>query len=337
VVHVASFAETRHRMAGRRAALDAIARGARGWFDPDIAALFVRRGAELLAEVEHESVWDVVLAIEPLPRRFLEPAGVDALALAFADLVDMKSSYRLGHSSGVAQLTERACGALGMSNEAIATARRAALLHDLGMYSVPTGILDKEGKLTSAEWERVRLHAYHTERVLARSPALAGIAELASLHHERLDGSGYHRGVHAGTQPMAARVIAAADVFQALTEPRPHRPLRSPEAAAKVVASEVSRGRLDPQAARAVCDAAGAPIARGRAAKDTEGTAALSRREIEVLRLLARGQSNKQIGRALFIAPGTVHTHVMHIYDKLGVSSRPTATLLALERGLLFD
>jgi|SRR5579859_1314339 len=336
VVHVASFAETHHRVGGPRAALDAIARGAGGWFDPDVAATFARRGPDLLALLGDAgaSAWDAVLAAEPRAHRRAAPADVDAVARAFADLVDLKSTYRLGHSSAVAQLAEKACVSLGLPASSLPAVRRAALLHDLGMYSVPTGILDKPGPLSAPEWERVRLHAYHTERVLARTPLFADAARIASLHHERLDGSGYHRGERAAQLPMAARVLAAADVLRAMREPRAHRPALGPDAAAREMQDAVTRGALDGEAVRAVCEAAGT---RAPPRSATAGPAGLSEREIEVLRLLARGRSKKEIGKALFIAHGTVHTHVTHIYEKLGVSSRAAAAVFAMEHGLLPD
>jgi HD-GYP domain-containing protein (c-di-GMP phosphodiesterase class II) len=332
IVHIASFAELRHRAGGANAAIEAVARGAGGWFDPQIVSEFTKTGEDMLSTLEGDSIWDVALEAEPRPRRYASDEDIDKLALAFADLVDLKSSYRLGHSQGVAQLVERACRVLGMPDRAVVDARRAALLHDLGMYSVPTSILDKAGKLTASEQERVRMHAYHTERVLARSALLADIATLASMHHERLDGKGYHRAAPASIVPMAARVLAAADAFQAMTQSRPYRAGLTRDAAAKELTAQALGGGLDRQAARAVCDAAGAQTKIPRGSCGPQG---LSEREIEVLRLLARGHSKKQIGKALFIASGTVHTHVTHIYEKIGVSSRAAAALFAMEQGLL--
>ena len=103
------------------------------------------------------------------------------------------------------------------------TIRRAALVHDLGRVAVPVRIWEKNDPLTMDDWEQVRLHAYHTERVLVRSPFLAGLAATASFHHERLDGSGYHRGVAAPSLDPMVRLLAAADAYQAMTEPRPYR------------------------------------------------------------------------------------------------------------------
>src|SRR5260370_1297289 len=126
--------------------------------------------------------------------------------------------------------------------------RRAGLLHDIGRVGVSAGIWGKSGPLSEREWERVRMHPYYTERVLARPPALARLGALASLHHERLDGSGYHRGVPASMLSPAARILAAADVYHAMIEPRPHPPARPPEAAAEELRREVRAGRLDGEA-----------------------------------------------------------------------------------------
>jgi HD-GYP domain-containing protein (c-di-GMP phosphodiesterase class II) len=256
---------------------------------------------------------------------------MDEVAGALADVVDVKSPWLLGHSSGVARLAERAAAGLGLGGEEATALRRSGLLHDLGRVGVSNLVWDKPGALTASEWEQVRLHAYHTERILARSPVLAPLAQTAGMHHERADGSGYHRGATAAAIPTAARVLAAADAFQALTEPRPRRAALSPEQAAGQVQAMVAAGTLDPEAARAVCDAAGVALRR------TPGSwpAGLTDREVEVLRLLARGRSKKQIAAALVIAPGTVHTHTVHIYEKLGVSTRAGVALFAMEHGLL--
>jgi DNA-binding CsgD family transcriptional regulator len=136
------------------------------------------------------------------------------------------------------------------------------------------------------------------------------------MHHERMDGTGYHRGVTAAAIPIGARVLAAADVFQALTEPRPHRSARSSEEAAQEIEAMVAAGTLDTEASRAVCDAARASLRRGRVS--APWPAGLTDREVEVLRLLARGLTKKEIAKELVIAPGTAHTHTVHIYEKLG-------------------
>jgi HD-GYP domain-containing protein (c-di-GMP phosphodiesterase class II) len=193
---------------------------------------------------------------------------------------------------------------------------------------VPTSVWEKRGSLTIAESEQVRLHAYHTERILSRSPTLAPLGRLAGMHHERTDGSGYHRGAPASLQPKASRILAAADVYQALTEERPHRAALSAEQAARVLEAQPG---LDREAVVAVLEAAGQRKQRGR----TAWPAGLSDREVEVLRLLARGISERRIGEILFISASTVHTHVNHIYEKAAVTTRASVALFAMEHGLL--
>ncbi len=200
--------------------------------------------------------------------------------------------------------------------------RRAGLLHDIGRVGVSSGIWEKPGPLSEREWERVRMHPYYTERVLARPPALARLGALASLHHERLDGSGYHRGVPASMLSPAARILAAADVYHAMIEPRPYRPARTPEAAAEELRREVRAGQLDSEAASGVLAAAGHRVRSTRRAL----VAGLSEREVEVLRLIARGHSKKQIGGLLTISQKTVDHHIQHIYNKINVSTRAAAT-----------
>jgi HD-GYP domain-containing protein (c-di-GMP phosphodiesterase class II)/DNA-binding CsgD family transcriptional regulator len=333
VIAVADQVEIFHRQDGREATRAMLRRRAGGWFDPGVVAACERRLPEIFAELEAGSVWDAVLDAEPAPAVTLPERRVDDLARAVADVVDLKSPYFLGHSRGVAGLAEAAAGNFGLAEGDVAAIRRAGLFHDLGRVGVSNLVWDKPGPLTAAEWEQVRLHAYHTERVLARSPLLAPLAELAGMHHERMDGSGYHRGVSAVAIPIGARLLAAADVFQALTEPRPHRSARSSEEAAQEVEAMAAAGALDAEAARAVCDTAGVSLRRGRVS--AAWPAGLTDREVEVLRLLARGLTKKEIAGELVIAPGTAHTHTVHIYEKLGVSTRAGVALFALEHGLV--
>jgi HD-GYP domain-containing protein (c-di-GMP phosphodiesterase class II) len=196
---------------------------------------------------------------------------------------------------------------------------------------VTTAIWCKPGKLSESEWERVRMHPYLSERVLGRSVALAPLGTLAALHHERLDGSGYHRGVRGAALPVTARILMAANAYCALIEDRPLRPALSPDEAAEQLRSEVRAGKLDAQATDAVLSASGHRLARGRRASRLD----LSARELDVLRLLARGRSNREIAAQLVISDKTVGHHVQHIYDKLNVSSRASATLYAVENQLL--
>jgi HD-GYP domain-containing protein (c-di-GMP phosphodiesterase class II) len=206
--------------------------------------------------------------------------------------------------------------------------RRAALVHDLGRVAVPARIWQHSGPLTLDDWEQVRLHAYHSERVLARSPFLASLAPVATFHHERLDGTGYHRGTAAVALTRSARLLAAADAFHAMVEPRPHREALSPAEAADVLHAEARDGRLDPEAVTAVLDAAGQPSPR------IERPAGLTAREAEVVGLIARGLQTKQVARALGISAKTADRHVQNAYRKMGVSTRAAAALFAMQHGL---
>jgi len=331
ILAVAHEAEIHYRISGLAGACAFIKRGAGGWFDPAIAASFVRHAGTLIEPLQQSSVWETVLEAEPQPHLHLTADRVEHVARLFADLADLKCAWTLGHSTAVAELAADAAGRLPLERADGEMVRAAGLLHDIGRLSVPTGIWNKPGPLSRAEWERVRLHPYYAERTLCQSPLLAPIGRLAAAHHERLDGSGYHRGVPGSMLSLPARVLAAADVYQAMCEPRSHRPRRTADAAADQIQQMARRGALDREAVRAVCEAAG-----HRLSKRTGGwPAGLSDREVEVLRHLARGESEKQIGARLFISPATVHTHVVHIYAKIGASTRATAALFAMEHDLL--
>ena len=330
VVHVAHAAEIHHRLSGVDGACRFLEAGAGGWFDPNMVSMFVGQAPELLAPLGAESVWEAALAVEPGPRRRLPADRLDELTAAFADFVDLKSPWLLSHSTRVATLASGAAAAMHLPAEEVDAVRHAGRVHDLGRVSVPNSVWDKPGRLTAADWERVRLHPYYSERVLAGSAVLAPFGRLAGLHHERLDAAGYHRGVGAGQLPMAARLVAAADCFAAMTEARAHRPARTSSEAARELEAEVAAGRLDRDAVAAVCDTAGVAVRVPSA-----WPAGLSDREVDVLRLLARGHKEKDISAALHISASTVHTHVLHVYDKAGVRSRAAAALFAMQHHLL--
>jgi HD-GYP domain-containing protein (c-di-GMP phosphodiesterase class II) len=317
-----------HQAGGRIAAVDAVQRWSGRGLDPGIAEAFLKRSGEFLESVETPDAWLDALAAEPSPQRLVSEHRLDDVIRGFGDFVDLKSIYLHGHSGGVAALAEGAGRFCNLGEMEVANLRRAGFLHDLGRAAVPTTVWEKPGALSTAEWEQVRLHPYHTERVLSRSPTLAPLAQLAGMHHERIDGSGYHRGAPASAQSKASRILAAADVYQALTEERPHRRALAPEAAARVLAAQPG---LDREAVGAVLEAAGQRGLRVRAM----WPAGLSDREVEVLRHLARGRSERQIAQALFISASTVHSHVTHIYEKAEVTTRASAALFAMEHGLL--
>ncbi|MBI2965683.1 MAG: HD domain-containing protein, partial [Chloroflexi bacterium] len=257
LAQVASQAVTIAGVAGVDEALAAVRRRSGGWFDPKLSEAFVREGPELLSEAMGTDALQAVVAAEPGPWRLVQEDRVDELAAVFGRMIDLKSTYLLGHSDGVAALVHEAARALGLSDEDRARVRQAGFLHDLGRVGVPAGIWEKRGSLTQGEWERVRLHAYHSERILARSPGLSGVAGMAGMHHERTDGSGYHRQARGGAVPQGARVLAAADAFHAMTEPRPYRPALASDAAADALRGEARQGRFDARATDAVIACAG--------------------------------------------------------------------------------
>ena len=267
---------------------------------------------------------------EPALAVVLSGERFDSALLAIANFVDLKSPYTLGHSLAVAELAAAAAAQLGLPAEETRSLRRSGLVHDFGRLGVSNSIWDKPGPLGAGEWERVRLHPYVTERMLSGSQALAPLGRIAVQQRERLDGSGYPRGLAGAAITRTARILGAADAYQAMREPRPHRPARSAGEAAAELRADVRSGRFDADAAEAVLNAAGHRVRRRR-----EGPAGLTGREVEVLRLLAQGLSNREIGDRLVISPKTAGNHIEHIYAKIDASSRATASLFAMQHGLL--
>ncbi len=331
IAQVGGTAALFDRLGGPELALEAVRRRAGSSLDPDAADAFVRHGADILHALKERDRWTAVLEVEPPPHRLISEAAIDGVAAAFGDLADLKSPTLHGHSVGVAAAAEAAGRTLGLAEAELVALRRAALLHDVGRVAISSSIWGRGGSLTTAEWEQVRLHAYHSERVLLRSPALAPIAEIAGIHHERIDGSGYHRRLKGAALPTAARVLAAADVYDAVTHDRPHRGALPEHRAAEELRSMVAGGLLDAQAVNAVLEAAGHTVRRMRALNP----GGLTDREVEVIELVARGLSTREIARQLSIKPKTADHHVEHIYTKIGVSTRAAAAMFAMEHGLV--
>jgi HD-GYP domain-containing protein (c-di-GMP phosphodiesterase class II) len=331
VVAVAHDVEVFERLGGLEASLLAVKKRRGAGYDPAVADAFLQHAPGIFAELPSDPLHEVVLDAEPEPHVLISASGLDGMAHAFADFTDLKSPYTTGHSSGVAELAEGGARNANLAEPEVTAIRRAALLHDLGRVAVPNGIWEAPRSLTTPEWERVRLHAYHTDRILSQAPLLQPLAVLASSHHERIDGSGYHRGSVAAHLSMPARVLAAADAYQAMTQERPHRSARTPDDAAREIRAEVDAGRLDRSAVECVLEAAGHARRRTR----VQLPAGLSEREVEVLREICLGHSNRQMAERLHIAEKTVGHHVQHIYDKIGRSTRAGAALFAMENSLL--
>jgi HD-GYP domain-containing protein (c-di-GMP phosphodiesterase class II) len=330
VVQVAEAAESLYLTEGGEAACTLLRRRSGAMFAPPAVDVFLAHSDELFDVLETAEPWEAVLASEPAPYLTLDEEGVDRTLEVFADFTDLRSVYLGGHSRAVAALAHGAAEVAGCPPADIVAVRRAGLVHDVGRVATSAAVWGKQAPLSSSEREAVRLHPYYTERVLARPDWLSGLGHLGSLHHERLDGTGYFRGCRGLDQPLTARLLAAADFLQTQTERRPYREATPLPEASTLLREEVTAGRLDPDAVDAVLTAAGAAPSRRR-----RTTGDLTPREVEVVRLLARGATKAQVARALVIAPKTADAHTQHIYAKLGVTTRSGMTLYAMRHGLL--
>jgi len=330
LAQLGEFTEVAHRIGGVDAAKALAGKRAGKQFDPELARLMSSEAEMILADLDSVATWDAVIDAEPALAVMLSGERFDAALLAIANFVDLKSPYSLGHAPAVAELAAQAGAQLSLSGDAVCTLRRAGLVHDLGRLGISNSIWDKPGPLGAGELERVRMHPYLTERMLHQSKALAPFGAIAVQHRERLDGSGYPRGLAGAAISLPARILGAADAYQAMREPRPYRAALSADAAAAELRADVAGGRLDAEAVEAVLAAAGHRVVRRRA-----GPSGLTPREVEVLRLLARGHSNKAIAERLVISPKTVANHIEHIYLKIGASNRARASLFAVQHGLL--
>ena len=328
IIHVARDAAFQRLLGGEEFAARVVRSRAGGAFDPAIAGRLAAEANDILAMGDGRSAWDETLACEPAPQLMLQGEAIDRALAAMGDFADLASPYLVGHSAGVAQLATAAAQRCGFRVADVMATRRAALVHDVGRVAIPARIWQKAAPLTPDEWERVRLHAYHSERVLSRSPFLAALAQVATFHHERPDGTGYHRGATAAVLQPTARLLAAADAYHAMTEPRPHRAALSASRAAELLGEGARAGRLDAASVAAVLEAAGHRVPR------VARPAGLTERETQVIALLARGLQTKQIGRALGVSTKTADRHVQNAYVKIGVSSRAAAALFAMQHGL---
>jgi HD-GYP domain-containing protein (c-di-GMP phosphodiesterase class II) len=300
-------------------------------YEPRLIELALRDFDDAVSGLDEARLWEIALEREPFPQVTLVGDRVEAGFGAIATLVGLKSPWWREHCVGVADLAEAAAWRVGLPAEEVTFLRRAALAHDLGRISVPNAIWEKPGPLGLADWERVRLHAHFTERAFAHCPALVELGRLAGAHHERVDGSGYHRGTEGAAQHRAARILAAADCYAAMREERPYRPALEPAAAQAELEREVAEGRLDGPAVDAVLAAAGHQVTK----RPRERPGGLTQRELEVLLSLVLGNSNQSIADNLGISVKTVGNHVQRVYEKAGVRSRAAATVWAFEHDLV--
>jgi HD-GYP domain-containing protein (c-di-GMP phosphodiesterase class II) len=332
VVHLTHDMEAIARLFSPAKALEAVRDRRDRTYDPKLADLFAANGSEWFERLGKLDPWDAVLELEPEPHRTLDGAVLDEALTVAADFIDLKSPYMAGHSRRCAELAVDAGRRLGLSDDAITLLRRAALLHDFGTTAIPNSIWDKAGPLTRAEFDRVELHPMLTEQMLRRSPALAALNPLAAAHHEKVDGSGYHKCLRGGALDAGAAVLAAADAYVGLTTERADRPAFGDKDAAAELRRLASAGVLDPKATDAVLMAAGH---EETAARRTQHPGGLSAREMDVLRLAAKGLTTRAIADRLYISPKTADHHIQHVYTKIGVSTRAAACLWAMQNAVV--
>jgi HD-GYP domain-containing protein (c-di-GMP phosphodiesterase class II)/DNA-binding CsgD family transcriptional regulator len=297
-------------------------------FDPGIAgaAIALCDDAAFWEQLGAEEPWGSVLELEPPPLQHVDEAGLDDFAYALADIVDLKSTAAATHSRRTAEVAEAIAMRLRLTPEDVALIRRAALVHDVGLVTVPSFLLQDKASWGEADHERFRLHPYYTERILSHSEALKAIGAVASAHHENIDGSGYHRGLSGSQLSPPARVVAAASAYIESMETVGN----DPELALQALKT---RRVLDPDCLAALA----AEVAGQEQAAPAKKTwpAGLTEREVEVLRLVASGLNLKEAAERLVISDHTARHHLESVYGKAGVSSRAGITLFAVENGLL--
>lgn len=324
-VNAASDLEILSRAHGRDSAMAYLRAQAGAKYPAAVAELAVRHGQAWLDDIDAHPPTGAEWALAGT-RADAPAAGLTLLA----DVAELKLPWLAGYSRRVAQLAAR-CGALlGMGPAAQESLQAAALVHGIGRAALPNRLWNTAGKLSADQWEQVRLMPYWTARAARQIPGLSDAAELASYAYERLDGSGYFRGASGPALGLAQRVLSTAVALQALQEDRPWRPAYPLHDAARILREEADAGRFDAEVAAAAITAAS-----GGGAAPRRATSTLSQREIEVLRQISLGASNKEAARALNISPSTVRTHVESVFRKLDCSTRVAATLKALTAGIL--
>ena len=301
-------------------------------FDPGLSELLCVGSEEILGGLDSAHTWEAVIAAEPALGVRLSGTQFDAALLAVANFVDLKSPYTLGHARAVSDLAAAAGERLGLAPENVALLRRAALVHGFGRLGVSNAIWDKRGPLGAGEWERVRLQPYLTERMLHQSPSLAPSAPSRCRSGSDWTARAIRAAFPAGLSPPR-RVCwvpptptsrCASRVLTGRRAPPKKLPPR--------LRAEVKATRLDRDSVEAVLEVAGHHVPGRR-----EGPAGLTAREVDVLRLVARGLSSKEVASRLVISPKTARNHIEHIYVKIGSSSRVEASMFAMRHGLLPD
>ena len=332
IVHLCGDLEIYSRVFGLAKALQLIEAHAGRHYDPALTRVGLKHAPAWLAEINELDAWPAAAA--QASGAMSTPAGdLDALAGLLADYGDLKLPSDFLNSRQVAAIAAQTAPLLGFGLEAERRLARAALLHGLGRVTVPNATLERKGPLSEADEEHIRLIPHWTERILKRAPTFENEASLACRVFERLDGSGYPRGLGAPNLDATARALQAC-VFVVNTS-RLQQVGKDAPAAADQITREVAAGRLDADSVSAAMAACGMPRRSFPSQTLSASAQAVTEREREVLGHLARGRSNKEIAQKLGISPSTAGTHVENLYRKLGVSTRAAAALLASKWGLV--
>ncbi len=322
-----------HRVSGREAAVEAVRAFSGRSFDPEVVGAVEALAADesFWQDLESDNIRDIVLELEPASGIFVGEDRVDDVALAFADFIDLKSRHAAAHSRRVGAVSEQLARVMHCAEPAIVQIRRAGLMHDLGLVAVPSYTLDRPWReLSESERDAYRLHPYHGERILKRVPVFEAIAEMVGTHQERADGTGYYRGLNGANISLGARIIAVADRLDELTHDEPGAPAVSVSEALDVLEKE----SFDKDVLTALRRTLGEKDP-STPASTPRRPASLTDREIEVLSLMTQGLTRREIGQRLTISENTVRNHLDHIYDKTGTSNRVSATMFAMENGIL--
>jgi putative nucleotidyltransferase with HDIG domain len=254
IAGIAQTVETFHARDGVAGALDVIAERRGSWFDPTLVDIVLgwRRDRAWWNALRSDAAYEMVLAAEPEDEtRYVDESGLDGIAAAFAEIIDTKSPFTYRHSTSVAEYARAIAHRVGLDAADARTVYRAALLHDIGKLGVSSRILEKTAPLTNEERAVLQNHPVHTLAILERVSAFSDFARVAAFHHEKLDGSGYPWGFAAAELDQSARIVAVADVYEALVADRPYRTKMPHEDALLFLRSQ--RGsKLDPLAVDAL-------------------------------------------------------------------------------------
>ncbi|MEM5436565.1 HD domain-containing phosphohydrolase [Paraburkholderia diazotrophica] len=326
VVALAGELEIFTRIYGIERAQSLIGHRAGSRYPDHLAKVAIEHAAQWLDELERADASSIDDAL--LTPRMNEVTPIELIA----DIVDLKLPWMVGYSRGVAA-TAAACAArFALDANAQNRLYCAGLIHGMGRAAVPNPIWNAPARLSQAAWEKVRLVPYWTSRAGKQTGALADAAELGSYAYERIDGSGYFRGASGSALSFEARVLATSAAWVALRAARPWRDALSAGEAAKLLRDEAAQGHFDRDVVDALIDTR--PSQR-RVVNPRAQSARLSAREVDVLREISRGASNKEAARELALSPSTVRTHAESVFRKLECSTRAAATLKALALGLI--